>query len=644
MPEPDPGRRRARRPLRRGPRPHRDARRAALPGGPDRPVDARRLARRSGTAPTSPGSSRRSCSPTTSRASRRSRTRTGSCSTRTTRRVGPALRPRRARRDHPARRPRRRRLPRQRRRPDARPPRPRSTSGSLEQARRHRRARLPPRAAAPGAAADGHQARAVAATRSARRTPAPPSAVATPDPLRLGRRRGRPGRDRPRGRRASPSTTSCPRHQQCLEPFRLADRLVTNGEWLEFMADGGYRAPRALALRRLGQGAAPRAGTRRSTGPRSTACWFEHTLSGTWPVDPGLPVSHVSYYEADAYATWAGSGCRPRPSGSTPSSPTVSRRADAPATSPTPSTFHPRAGRRRRPAACARSTATAGSGRRSAYLALPRLPPAGRRRRRVQRQVHVRPDGAARRLRAHAARPRPGHLPQLLPAGLALGAVRACAWPTAATARMTAREPVVIGRCSTPTGPSRQRCVDDVRRGLGVAAAHAARRSGSTTTRARELFDEITRLPEYYPTEAERAILREHADEIVDRRATRRPWSSSAAAPATRPALLLDAFADAGQLARFVPVDVSEGTLRDAAEQIARALPGLAVEAVVGDFTLHLGAPARAAAGGWSRSSAARSATSTSRSGAPSSGRSPTSSSPATGCCSAPTWSRTPTG
>ena len=45
-----------------------------------------------------------------------------------------------------------------------------------------------------------------------------------------------------------------PRHRVWLEPYRLADRLVTNGEWLEFMSDNGYRPPRAVALRRLGEG------------------------------------------------------------------------------------------------------------------------------------------------------------------------------------------------------------------------------------------------------------------------------------------------------------------------------------------------------------------------------------------------------
>jgi ergothioneine biosynthesis protein EgtB len=96
-----------------------------------------------------------------------------------------------------------------------------------------------------------------------------------------------------------------PRHQVWLEPFRLADRLVTNGEWLEFMADGGYRRHEFW----LSDGWAQV----NAEGWRAPfywtevdGVWFEHTLNGTFPVNPGLPVSHVSFYEAEAYASWAG--------------------------------------------------------------------------------------------------------------------------------------------------------------------------------------------------------------------------------------------------------------------------------------------------------------------------------------------------
>jgi ergothioneine biosynthesis protein EgtB len=96
-----------------------------------------------------------------------------------------------------------------------------------------------------------------------------------------------------------------PRHQTWLQPYRLADRLVTNGEWLEFMADGGYRRPELW----LSDGWAKVTGeTWRAPSywVELDGVWFEHTLHGTFPVNPGLPVSHVSHYEADAYATWAG--------------------------------------------------------------------------------------------------------------------------------------------------------------------------------------------------------------------------------------------------------------------------------------------------------------------------------------------------
>ncbi|MFB9315612.1 L-histidine N(alpha)-methyltransferase [Nocardioides plantarum] len=129
--------------------------------------------------------------------------------------------------------------------------------------------------------------------------------------------------------------------------------------------------------------------------------------------------------------------------------------------------------------------------------------------------------------------------------------------------------------------------VDDVRRGLGTHPLRLPPKWLYDDEGSR-LFDEITRLPGYYPTEAERRILLDHAADIVAASdATTVVELGSGTSDKTR--TLLDAFASAGRLQRFVPVDVSEQTLRDAAAMLADRYPGLAVEAVVGDFTLHLG-------------------------------------------------------
>jgi L-histidine Nalpha-methyltransferase len=106
--------------------------------------------------------------------------------------------------------------------------------------------------------------------------------------------------------------------------------------------------------------------------------------------------------------------------------------------------------------------------------------------------------------------------------------------------------------------------------------------------RGSELFDQITRLPEYYPTRAERAVLRAHADEIA--RITRAKTLielGSGASDKTR--LLLDALHTRGDLAAFVPLDVSDAALARSTAAIAAAYPGLSVRGVVGDFTHHLG-------------------------------------------------------
>jgi ergothioneine biosynthesis protein EgtB len=96
-----------------------------------------------------------------------------------------------------------------------------------------------------------------------------------------------------------------PRHDVLLQPFRIADRLVTNGDWAAFMADGGYDRPELwlsdgwFTVQQQGW-RAPLYWERDGDG------WAEFTLHGLQPVDPASPVVHVSYLEADAYATWAG--------------------------------------------------------------------------------------------------------------------------------------------------------------------------------------------------------------------------------------------------------------------------------------------------------------------------------------------------
>jgi ergothioneine biosynthesis protein EgtB len=96
-----------------------------------------------------------------------------------------------------------------------------------------------------------------------------------------------------------------PRHQVFLQPFSLADRLVTNGEYLQFMEDGGYRRPElwlslGWATAQENEWAEP------FYWERSGDEWVIFTLSGPRPVDPDEPVCHLSYFEADAYARWAG--------------------------------------------------------------------------------------------------------------------------------------------------------------------------------------------------------------------------------------------------------------------------------------------------------------------------------------------------
>ncbi len=145
-----------------------------------------------------------------------------------------------------------------------------------------------------------------------------------------------------------------------------------------------------------------------------------------------------------------------------------------------------------------------------------------------------------------------------------------------------------------------ERCLPD---GFLASALRADALAGLTATpktlspkwfydeRGSELFEKITLLPEYYPTRAERAILRAASGEIAAATgAATLVEMGSGSSEKTH--LLLDALRDAGTLRSYVPLDVSESALISAANRVLASYPGLSVTAVVSDFEEHLGLPA----------------------------------------------------
>ncbi|MDQ4149302.1 MAG: L-histidine N(alpha)-methyltransferase, partial [Actinomycetota bacterium] len=107
--------------------------------------------------------------------------------------------------------------------------------------------------------------------------------------------------------------------------------------------------------------------------------------------------------------------------------------------------------------------------------------------------------------------------------------------------------------------------------------------------RGSELFAEITRLPEYYPTRCERQILQAESHSIAA--ATRaETMIELGCGTSEKTHLLLDAFTRSGSLLKFVPFDVDEATLREAAGTLMERYPHLEVEGIVGDFERHLNA------------------------------------------------------
>jgi dimethylhistidine N-methyltransferase len=355
-----------------------------------------------------------------------------------------------------------------------------------------------------------------------------------------------------------------PRHRALLAPYRLADRLVTNGEWLAFIADNGYARPEFWLSD--GWSRVQAEGWRHPIywEQGDAGAWGEMSLGGLRPLDPHAPVAHVSYFEADAYARWAG---------------------------------------KRLPTETEWEHAAASLAPEGGFLDLDRLAPAPASQADSQlRQMF----GELWQWTASAYAPYPGFAPGAGAVGEYNGKF------------MVSQMVLRGGCCATPEGHARasyrnffyphQRWMfsgvrlaedaapvsDEVTPGFRadvIAGLSKPQKSLSSKyfydERGSALFEAICELTEYYPTRTETGLLREAAHHIAGYISDGAALIEYGSGASVKTRILLEA---APQVAVYIPMDISEDALEPAAKAIRARFPAIEVAPLVGDFTqpLHL--------------------------------------------------------
>ncbi len=336
-----------------------------------------------------------------------------------------------------------------------------------------------------------------------------------------------------------------PRHRVWLQPFEISDRLVTNGEWLAFMSDGGYCQPNlwladGWALVQTHHWDAP------AYWQGDGENWQEMSLRGLNPIVSDAPVTHVSFYEADAYAHWAS------------------------ARLPTETEWEA--------AACDgvldQVDDVAWQWTNSAYLAYPGFKASADavgeyNGKFMSSQMVLRggssftPEGHARATYRNFFKPEQ----RWMQSGVRL-----------ARDLSTARHEI---------GDFDSSFASDVVCGLSSRQKNLSPKYFYDATGSK-LFEEICRLPEYYPTRTETSLLRDIVEELaadIPPDATLVEFGSGAS---DKTCLLLDA---APQIVTYVPIDISEDALRRATLTLETAYPKLSVTPLVGDFVAEVDLP-----------------------------------------------------